>query len=555
MTPSPTQKQNPNPNPKVHDFKSRFGVVPDSPPPKLTRLQARRAKRKRVRMGMIAFSVMLGVAGGSAFLIAQDFESFASFFKPAATNRTQTAEAPSPSPPPSVPLNKTTTEESPVLLPQAATPPSAPAAPAPAPTPPASVATAPPPQPVAPPVTVPTPPVAVAPPVAEAPPVTPDPEPETSAIAEAPAVEPPVVDTPDPAPVTAPQPAEAAAAPAQPVPAAPPPQPFVPKVVTADVPYPSPPVIAADGTNQNVPIQQQEQSTASDTQMETVAQSEVPVAPQVAPQVAMAAPATAQDAPVVKPSGGAPMVQGQVFRDCENCPDLVVVLPPQGLPQAQIARAKIPAGAEPLKPYAIGRFEVTFDDWARCMAGGGCTSEPEDAGWGRNTRPVINVSHDDAVKQYITWLSGVTGAQYRLPSTIEWDFAEEGGGVVPASGVPLIDNQTICQSGNYVSGQASGPQEASCSDGFPTTAPAGSFKGNALGLHDMRGNVWEWVSDCWTPGFTFRVKDSERDCRKRLLRGGSWSSRAALSATPARGFDMATRASKSIGFRVARTLP
>ena len=225
------------------------------------------------------------------------------------------------------------------------------------------------------------------------------------------------------------------------------------------------------------------------------------------------------------------------------------------LPPEQIGRAKIPAGAEPLKPYAIGRFEVTFDDWARCMAGGGCSAQPDDAGWGRNTRPVINVSHDDAVQQYIAWLSSVTGATYRLPTGTEWDFAEEGGGVIPASGVPLIDSQTICQSGNYVSAQASSPQEASCADGFPTTAPAGSFKPNALGLHDMGGNVWEWVSDCWTPGFTFRVKDSERDCRKRLLRGGSWSSRAALSATPPRGFEVATRASKSIGFRVARTLP
>jgi formylglycine-generating enzyme required for sulfatase activity len=243
-----------------------------------------------------------------------------------------------------------------------------------------------------------------------------------------------------------------------------------------------------------------------------------------------------------------------VFRDCENCPDLVVVVPPAGLPAEQVARVKRPADAPPLTAFAIGRFEVTFDDWARCMAGGGCTSQPSDEGWGRNTRPVINVSHEDAVNQYIAWLSRVTGATYRLPSASEWDFAEASGGVVPASGVPLIDSQTICQSGNYVAAAPSS-QEAGCGDGFPATAPAGSFKANSLGLSDMRGNVWEWVSDCWTPGFTYKVKDSERDCRKRLLRGGSWTSRALLSSTPARGFEDALRASKSIGFRVARALP
>lgn len=249
------------------------------------------------------------------------------------------------------------------------------------------------------------------------------------------------------------------------------------------------------------------------------------------------------------------MMQGQVFRDCENCPELVVALPPSGLSPEQMARVTRPAGAPPLTAYAVGRFEITFDDWGRCMAGGGCTSLPNDEGWGRNMRPVINVSHDDATTQYVAWLSRMTGVEYRLPTSAEWDFAEMGGGIAPSSSVPLIDAQTICQSGNYATGAGTGAQEAGCADGFPTTAPAGSMKANALGLHDMRGNVWEWVSDCWTPGFTYKVKDSERDCRRRLLRGGSWSSRATLSITAARGFEDAKRATKTIGFRVARSLP
>jgi formylglycine-generating enzyme required for sulfatase activity len=326
--------------------------------------------------------------------------------------------------------------------------------------------------------------------------------------------------------------------------------------VTETIDFPPSPVIGAAAGTQAVTVTQN-----SATAVETVTQLAQATPVEQAAQVAMAVPAPAQVPAQVPAAAGPPpgdgtsLMQGQVFRDCDNCPDLVVVVPPQGLPPEQVARVKRPADAPPLTAYALGRFEITFDDWARCMAGGGCAALPEDEGWGRNTRPVINVSHEDAVAQYIAWLSRMTGATYRLPTAQEWDFAEAGGGIAMATGVPLIVAQTICASGNYATAAAASSQEAGCADGFPTTAPVGSLKANALGLTDMRGNVWEWVDDCWTPGFTYKVKDSERDCRKRLLRGGAWTSRASLSATPPRGFEDAKRTAKTIGFRVARSLP
>lgn len=448
MSQSPIHK----PVQRAPDFKARFGVVPDAPPPKLTRLQARKQKRGRLRLGAIFFSLLLGSAGSAAFFVAKDMKGFATLFSRGASEIStpaKIAQAPA-----AAPVNKSTMAESPVLLPD----------PEPAP-----VAKAPP-EPIA----------AAAAPEAVAPP-----EPEA-------AEEPVVVAT-------------AAAA--------------VPPAVNAPAP-----------------------------------------AVEAPPQIAMAAPAVTIEepvaaTPVAKGGSTIALVTGQVFRDCENCPDVVVVVPPRPVIGANDVQVTRNIEMPDMAPFAIGRFEVTFDDWGRCMAGGGCRDIPDDEGWGRNTRPVINVSHEMATEQYLAWLSKVTGATYRLPTAAEWDLSETGAGTAPVGGITLIDAQTVCLSGNYSSAGGTTDGEAACADGFPSTAPAGSLKPNSLGLADMRGNVWEWLSDCWSPGFKYKPKPEEQDCHKRLLRGGSWSSRALLSAIPARGFEAVTRTSKTIGFRVARTLP
>lgn len=517
------------PEPRVPpDFKARFGVVPEGPQPKMTRLQARRAKRKRMRTGMVAFALLLGTVGATAFLVAQDFRWAAETFKSVIATVMPPAKAPETAPAPVVAA--------------------APLAPAPAPVsqPASTFAEA------APPLAEPLPPPANPAPVAvaAAPPsdVAPTPEPE---MVQETAQEPEPVTGPEavPDPVeTEAEPETGADAELAVSPATPSPQPAPTLTETESFAPPASPVIGEVAGVAPAPAGA-ETATGQTVQTEAVAEP--------ASQTAMAVPDTATGiAPATQPVPAAEaLLQGQAFRDCANCPDMIVVVPPSGLAPEQVARVKRALGAPALTPFALGRFEVTFDDWARCMAGGGCAALPDDGGWGRNTRPVINVSHDEAAAQYIAWLASATGAAYRLPTSAEWDFAEAGGGVAPQGNVPLIDAQTVCQSGNYSAAASAGPQEAQCADGFPTTAPVGSLKANVLGLHDMRGNVWEWVSDCWTPGFTYKVKDSERDCRKRLLRGGSWSSRAMLSATPARGFEDARRASKSIGFRVARSLP
>jgi len=495
MTQSPTHK----PAQRAPDFKARFGVVPDTPPPKLTRLQQRKQKRGRFTLGAIVFSLLLGSAGSAAFFIAKDMKSYTALLggapdMPAAAEE-KVAEAP-----PVAPINKSTTAESPVLLPD-----------------PAPVVAA----------------VAAAAPEAEPAPIVESPP----AAVATPVVEPVSL----PAPQPPPEPVVVAASPPAPV-----------VVVEA------PEVEQVTDATETETVEAAANAVAPQPLAESVPEPEAE--PDAEPQVAMAVPvvvvpAPAEATPVAKAGSAISLVAGQVFRDCENCPDVVVVVPPKraiGADEVQVTlKAEMPAVA----PFAIGRFEVTFDDWGRCMAGGGCSDIPNDEGWGRNARPVINVSHEMATSQYLTWLSKMTGANYRLPTAAEWDFAEAGAGAIVVSSVTLIDAQTVCQSGNYANSGSAAAGEAACADGFPTTAPAGSLKPNGLGLSDMRGNVWEWVDDCWSPGFKYKPKPSEQDCHKRLLRGGSWSSRALLSAKPAAGFEAVSRTSKTIGFRVARTLP
>ena len=141
--------------------------------------------------------------------------------------------------------------------------------------------------------------------------------------------------------------------------------------------------------------------------------------------------------------------------------------------------------------FAIGKYEVTFDDWDLCVADGGCNGyKPSDRGWGRGRRPVINVSWDDA-KAYVEWLSRITGEPYRLPSEAEWEYAARAGTTTPFS-LPAPDG----------SDDIAGKGLANC-DGCGSewdgrqTAPVGSFPANRFGLHDTAGNVWEWVEDCW----------------------------------------------------------
>ena len=198
--------------------------------------------------------------------------------------------------------------------------------------------------------------------------------------------------------------------------------------------------------------------------------------------------------------------------------------------------------------FALSKHEITFADWDACVEAGGCNGYlPDDEGWGRGTRPVINVDWDDA-QSYVSWLSRSTGEVYRLPSEAEWEYAARAG------------TETQYNWGdNYRSDRANCGDER-CRDGYVNTAPAGSFPANAWGLHDMHGNVFEWVQDCWA-GSTYEGAPSdgtawlEGDCASRVIRGGAWSSSLGNLRSANRVRNSRYDKQNSVGFRVVRALP
>ena len=220
--------------------------------------------------------------------------------------------------------------------------------------------------------------------------------------------------------------------------------------------------------------------------------------------------------PVARP-GRAP---GTAFRDCPDCPEMVVVPAGSfmmGSPSHEAGRAEDEDPRHRVtiaKPFAVGKYEVTFAEWDACVADGGCGGHrPEDEGWGRGRRPLVNVSWDDA-KAYVRWLSRKTGKPYRLPSEAEWEYAARAGTTTRYSwGDDIGRNRANCL---YCDSRWDLKQ----------TAPAGSFRANVFGLHDVHGNVSEWVEDCWNDNYAGAPADgspwTDGGCTRRVLRGGSW---------------------------------
>jgi formylglycine-generating enzyme required for sulfatase activity len=224
------------------------------------------------------------------------------------------------------------------------------------------------------------------------------------------------------------------------------------------------------------------------------------------------------------------------FRDCPECPEMVVI--PAGITRLASGR-----GFAIAAPFALGKFEVTFEEWDACVAQGGCSHRPYDMGWGRGRRPVINVSWHDA-QDYVAWLSKRTGQAYRLPSEAEWEYAAQAdtrreARVTPGAG------QANC---NGCGSRWDNKQ----------TAPVGRFLANAFGLHDMLGNVWEWTADCWNKTHSVAPRDgtarTDGDCSRRVLRGGSWHGDPEFTRSADRGRSASGNRLDSIGFRVASTL-
>ena len=253
-------------------------------------------------------------------------------------------------------------------------------------------------------------------------------------------------------------------------------------------------------------------------------------------------------APGTAPGGDAGWRPGQVFRDCDDCPEMVVV--PAGtfrmgcVSGQDCFNDELPVHEVRVPSFALGRYEVLFEEYDRFVAATG-REDPYDWGWGRGGRPVIDVSWEDATA-YAEWLSAGTGQRYRLPSEAEWEYAARAGTTTAYSwGNDIGQSRANC----YGCGSRWDEEQ---------TAPAGSFAANAWGLHDMHGNVWEWVEDCWHDSYAQAPADGSAstrgNCGRRVLRGGSWDNnpRDLRSAVRYRS-DVGLRYS-GVGFRLARTL-
>jgi formylglycine-generating enzyme required for sulfatase activity len=242
-----------------------------------------------------------------------------------------------------------------------------------------------------------------------------------------------------------------------------------------------------------------------------------------------------------------------VIKDCDICPAMVTI--PAGSFVMGDAKSDLsyekPAHKVVLASFLLGQTEVTQGQWRAVM--GYNVSRFQDCG---DDCPVERVSWDEA-KAYAKKLSELTSKDYRLPSEAEWEYAARAG----SSTAYAWGEQASHEHANY------GKDE--CCDGLAAgrdkwvyTAPVASFPANQFDLHDMHGNVWEWVEDCWhanyigvpTDGRAW-LQNCEKDNGYRVLRGGSWNNLPDILRSAYRYGNYPSFRSGNVGFRIARTLP
>jgi formylglycine-generating enzyme required for sulfatase activity len=214
------------------------------------------------------------------------------------------------------------------------------------------------------------------------------------------------------------------------------------------------------------------------------------------------------------------------------------------------------------RPFALGRTAVTFAMWDAAMAAGFVPPSgkpPEDAGWGRDDRPVINVSWHDA-QAYCRWLNqrlGLRSGTYRLPSEAEWEYACRAGTTTPFSFGETISTEQANYDGGNTYVRVKRGEYLGLNVYRGRTVPAGSLPANPWGLHEMHGNVWEWVEDAYGP-YPAQATDASplmhADETERVLRGGSCFIETLGLRSATRFTDAAGSVFFFYGFRVARTL-
>ncbi len=243
------------------------------------------------------------------------------------------------------------------------------------------------------------------------------------------------------------------------------------------------------------------------------------------------------------------------FKECEACPEMVVV--PKGsfimgTPLSEIDRYK---GEDPLhqvtlaRPFAVGRFTISFDEWDACLADGGCDGNKGDDKFGRGRMPAQGISFD-AAKSYLAWLSRKVGRTYRLPSESEREYFTRAGTTTAF----WFGNTISSMNASYTAGTpyGHGPR------GVDAKGPAvvDSYAPNPFGLYQVNGNVMEWTEDCYNKRYTEDTPTDgapwlEGDCIKRMVRGGLWNWSADKSRS---GYRDDNHFSTGNSFRVVRTL-
>jgi formylglycine-generating enzyme required for sulfatase activity len=252
---------------------------------------------------------------------------------------------------------------------------------------------------------------------------------------------------------------------------------------------------------------------------------------------------------VLKPDAERALKPLASFRECaKDCPEMIVVPAGKftmGSPETEEGRS-INEGPQHevmiAGSFAVSKFDVTFADWDACVSVGGCP-QVSDGGFGRGTRPAIDVSWDDA-QQYGAWLSKMTGRSYRLLTEAEWEYAARAGTTTAYywGGEIGKDNATCNGCGSSWVGKG--------------TSPVGSFKPNAFGLYDMAGNVYQWVQDCGHRNYDGAPTDGSswsENCTYYVLRGGDWISGPRALRSASRNWLTSGRRN-GVGFRVARNL-
>ncbi|HEX4409249.1 MAG TPA: SUMF1/EgtB/PvdO family nonheme iron enzyme [Xanthobacteraceae bacterium] len=395
----------------------------------------------------------------------------------------------------------------------------------------------------------------------------------------------PVASAPIPSPAAAPQSTpRAEIPPTPPTPAAP----VQPPTATPTVAAPPKPVLAPVPPAQSLPAETEHATPhpeAAAPAAELTPASPVQAEPKPAPEKKAEPPAAtvAKHEPAHKP--------GESFKDCENCPELVV-LPAgsfvMGSPDGEQGRSADESPQHVVtiaKPIAVGKFEITVDQFAAFInetkydAGDKCLTLEDgksslkdgrswrDPGYPQTgSHPVACVSWSDA-KAYAIWLSRKTGKDYRLLSEGEWEYAARatttrGSGSRYSFG---DDDGAMCRYANVADRTARQtiPGASSwtvfpCSDGYAYAAPVGLFTANAFGLYDLLGNVWEWTQDCYNATYNGAPADGTAwtagDCAQRVIRGGMWGSSPASVRSARRFKDQATTRSQDIGFRIAHPI-